>query len=70
MRTRRITTTQVLDVLRKGVIVEGPAPSIKGGWTCTIERFVAGDQLAVVVAIEKDQRGQPVIIVTAYHRLK
>jgi Domain of unknown function (DUF4258) len=35
---RKITRTQVLDCLRKGSIIEGPAPTINGEWECTVER--------------------------------
>ncbi|ADE13786.1 conserved hypothetical protein [Nitrosococcus halophilus Nc 4] len=67
MRERRITTRQVLDVLSKGKIIEGPVRGTTGDWECTLERFVAGDNVVVVVAIETDSAGQPVIIVTTYH---
>lgn len=66
MRKRRISLTQVLEVLRVGSITEGPAPSVKGNWECVVERFVAGDAIAVVAAIELDERRQPIIVVTAY----
>jgi hypothetical protein len=66
MRERRITSKQVLDVLSKGKITEGPARGTKGDWECKLERFVAGDNDVVAVAIEADSAGQPVIIITTY----
>jgi hypothetical protein len=66
MRKRRITTKQVLDVLDKGKIIEGPARGTTGDWECTLERFTAGDNIIVVVAIEMDSAGQPVVIITTY----
>jgi hypothetical protein len=51
MRQRDVTPLEVLEVLRKGAITEGPAPDVKGCWRCTMERFAAGEDLAVAVAI-------------------
>lgn len=61
MRQRRITMTQVIACLRKGVITEGPALDIKGCWACRIERTVAGDEVKVALAIDPPSR---VVIVT------
>lgn len=61
MRQRRITMTQVIVCLRKGVITEGPALDIKGCWACRIERPVAGDDVKVALAIDPVAR---VIIIT------
>jgi hypothetical protein len=54
MRKRQITTRQVLDVLDKGRIVEGPARGTTGDWECTLEWFTAGDSIVVVVVIEME----------------
>lgn len=61
MRQRRITMTQVIACLRKGVITEGPALDIKGCWACRIERPVAGDDVKVALTIDPVAR---VIIIT------
>lgn len=55
LRRRKITPLQVLECLLKGTITEGPAPSIKGGWECAMERTVAGDWIKVAVVIDDDQ---------------
>jgi hypothetical protein len=52
MKQRRITRTQALTCLREGSIVEGPYRDIRGDWRCTVEKFVAGDSVQVVVVIE------------------
>jgi hypothetical protein len=52
MKTRRITRTQVLECLPRGTITEGPTRDLRGNWTCRMERFVAGEQIGVAVAIE------------------
>jgi hypothetical protein len=38
MRQRGVTPLEVLEVLRKGGIVEGPAPDLEGCWRCTMQR--------------------------------
>jgi hypothetical protein len=54
LRRRKVTLQQVIECLLKGVIVEGPAPSLKGGWECAMERSVAGDHVKVAVVIDDD----------------
>jgi hypothetical protein len=49
----------------KGRIAEGPARGTTGDWECALERFTAGDNIVVVV-IEMDSAGQPVVIITTY----
>lgn len=65
MRQRRVTLTQVLDVLRKGSVVpgEGAHVNIYGNWECKLERIVAGDRIGVVVAVCNDG-AEAVIVVT------
>jgi hypothetical protein len=52
MRQRRINRTQVFACLRLGVMTEGPAPELLGGWRCTMDRLAAGDQVRAVVVID------------------
>lgn len=54
LRQRKITPLQVVECVLKGAIVKGPAPGLKGGWTCTMERMVAGDRVKVGVVIDDD----------------
>lgn len=65
MRQRKVTLTQVLDVLRKGGVVrgEGAHLNIHGNWECKLERIVAGDRIGVVAAVCNDG-AEAVIIVT------
>lgn len=66
MRKRKITMPVVLDVLRYGVIHREPEISIKTSHhECRMERFCAGRNLAVIVALEKE-RAPTCIIVTAF----
>lgn len=67
MRKRRITRVQVLRCLANGKITEGPARGIKGNWKVSVEALSAGDVLRVVAALDQDDRGNYVIIVTAYY---
>lgn len=53
MRKRKLNRVMALEVLRTGVLVRPPEPGIRHlGMTCRMERFVAGVQVAVVVAVE------------------
>jgi Domain of unknown function (DUF4258) len=63
MRQRQITARMVLDCLLRGVIVEGPALSIKGTWELAMQRMAAGKRLHVALAIDVPSR---LIIITVY----
>jgi Domain of unknown function (DUF4258) len=63
MRQRHISTKMVLDCLLRGVIVEGPALSIKGTWELAMQRMAAGERLRVALAIDVPSR---LIIITVY----
>ena len=54
MRQRRITWADVIKVLQRGSITEGPALDQKGCWRCRMERFAAGETVRVVVSICDD----------------
>lgn len=62
MRERKITPKQVLDALRRGRIVEGPALDLKGGWKMTLAVCCAGDELEVTAVIS----GGHIVIITMY----
>ncbi len=55
-------TRAILDVLRKGQIVEGPALDAHDCWRCTMRRFPRGGIATVAVAPCEDK----LVIVTAY----
>lgn len=63
MRRRRITVAQVLHCLMRGRIAEGPAPDVRGNWTCRVEGVVAGRGLGVAAAIEITA---DVVVITAF----
>jgi hypothetical protein len=64
MRERRITLAMVYDVLRNGMLVREPEPSLRhGALECRMERYVEGRGIGVVVAFEIDTAGLPVITV-------
>jgi len=66
MCERKITRTQVLRCLTHGNIVEGPAPSIKGNMEMKLEIMSAGEIVAVVAALEKDESGNFAVIITVF----
>jgi len=66
MCQRKITRTQVLRCLTHGQITEGPARSTRGNWEMRMEVMSAGEIITVVVAIEKDDSGDYVVIITVF----
>ena len=64
IRKRRVTPTQVLHVLRKGVVAEPAHLNIKGNWQCTVEAHIAGDTIKVAAALATDSAGEWVIVIT------
>lgn len=66
MKKRRISSTQVLRCLEKGVITEGPAMDIKGNWTCRLQLFTAGETISVVTAITHEEDKEYLEIITVY----
>lgn len=64
MRERRIALAMVYDVLRKGMLVREPEPSLRHeALECRMERYVEGRDIGVVVAFEIAATGLPVITV-------
>lgn len=59
---RRIDHGPIMSVLRMGQIVEGPYMDQHGCWRCTLRRFLAGEELTVVIAICDDE----LVVITAY----
>ena len=52
MRKRKVSSTEVLDCLRLGTLRRVPEPNPgKGSLECRMERYVAGRELAVIVAL-------------------
>lgn len=64
MRQRHILITQVLHCLRQGSVVEPAHQDITGCWKCTLETIVSGDVVRVAAAIDKDDNGELVIVIT------
>jgi hypothetical protein len=68
MGKRRITRIQVLRCLLHGHLVEGPARGIKGNWELSVEVFSAGEPITVVAALDHDERGNLIIVISTYKR--
>jgi len=66
MRQRNITRTQVYACLLKGVIDESAHENIRGNWKCTLRHHHAGDLIRVTAAIEKDDNGDWIAVVTVF----
>jgi hypothetical protein len=55
MRQRHVTQEIVVEVLRQGRLVGTPEPNLtRGSLECRMERYCAGRQIGVIVAIRDD----------------
>lgn len=68
MVDREITMPDVMECLTRGQITEGPARMPKGDWRFTISWFRAGSPLQVVGAIDIDDDGTYLVIVTTIQK--
>lgn len=66
MKEREITLAQVVTCLCLGVIDEHAHESISGDWKCTLRYQHAGDVVRVAAAIEKDEAGQWIAVITVF----
>lgn len=66
MRERKITPTQIYDCLRRGNVSEPAHVTAKGDWQCTLTRRHAGDEIAVVTVLARDENGDWVVVVTVF----
>jgi len=66
MRQRKITNSQVLACLRQGHICEPAHQDIRGRWKCTLQYRWAGDEVHVATALERDEDGEWVAVVTVF----
>lgn len=65
MGKRKISTPEVFECLREGTIRRTPEPNNKmGSLECRMERYVAGRELAVVVALCDEN--PDVLVVTVF----
>ena len=63
MKERQITRMLVFEVLQKGLIKREPEIDMVTGYLkCRMERFVAGRELAIVVAVESDSATRGVVV--------
>jgi hypothetical protein len=64
VKERQITTPCVVEVLRHGRMKRPAEPDIKtGNLVCRLDRYVAGHDIGVVVAIDDDNPN--LIVITA-----
>ena len=67
MKQRHVTLPQVLDVLRKGVLVEPAALDMYGNWKVTVKGMSCGQSVAVAGAIEmQEEPGKRVLVITLF----
>lgn len=63
MKERHITRLLVFDVLQKGLIKREPEIDMVTGYLkCRIERFVAGRELAIIVAVGSSSATKGVVV--------
>ncbi len=66
MRERKITPTQVYECLQRGSISDHARVNIHGNYQCTMVWRHAGDEVSVVAALERDEDGNWIAVVTVY----
>lgn len=67
MRKRRILLPQILHCLRLGNVIEPAHLDIKGCWKCTLEILSSGDLVRVAAALDRDEVGEVVLVITVMH---
>ncbi len=64
MCKRHIVLTQVLQVLRKGSVIEHAHQDIHGRWKCTLQMVVSGDLVKVAASLGENEFKEKVIVIT------
>lgn len=64
MVKRKVSTSQILQCLRNGVVCEPAHLTIQGDWKATLEYVTGGDCVQVAAAITKNEKGDLIVIVT------
>jgi hypothetical protein len=67
MDERGVTIRQVMAALRHGRVEQEPYLEKENCWRMRYRDFVAGDDISVVVQLEKDKMGELLIVVTVIH---
>ncbi len=65
MRERDISITQVRQILKQGVITEGPFKDTQGRWNCRFEGYAAGEGIGVAVGFQF-MDGVEVVVITTF----
>lgn len=63
MQQRKVSTTQVLACLQRGIVAEPVALDLHGNWKLTVTHRAAGAELDVAVAIDVPRRA---IVITVF----
>jgi Domain of unknown function (DUF4258) len=64
MKERRITQDLALQVLQKGLLIHEPEPNLaKGSIECRMQKFMAGRDIGIVVALSDDD--PDLLVITA-----
>ena len=67
MRKRRILITLVIKCLCRGNVIESAHQDIHGCWKLTLELAVCGDVVKVAAALDRDEAGEFIIVITVMH---
>lgn len=67
MKNRKISIRQVFNCLKNGRFKDEPYwNNAAKNWQMTIETITAGDGIGLAIALETDDKGNKIIIITAY----
>lgn len=64
MRERDISDSQVLQVLKRGLVIANPQWSEERNWKFTMEADTAGEIVRVVLALDVDKMGLLILVIT------
>lgn len=66
MKARKITFPQVIRTLGRGRFDELPTRAPGGSWKMTLSSISAGQDIKVACALDCDEKGNYVVVITAY----
>lgn len=66
MLERDVTAPDIIECLLRGAFEEGPYRSAKGNWEFTVRQFCSGVSLTVAGALELDEYGNHIVVITTY----
>jgi len=64
MKERKVSSKQIHDCVAKGAIEEPAHINVHGHWSATVGYFTGGDYVKVVTAINQNDKGEFIVVIT------